>query len=396
MLTLEPLAGERLLTCARDVLEHVPFYRGAKVSRFEELPVLRRDDLTRARPEDWIRADVDLPAQLARGHFRAVTTSGSTDEPLKILMDEEHPFPPDLWTVHGLPADPRWVNLTAPVCLGTRCPGDVAPWGDRGLLLTFRHGLFHAGDAAVRAAVEAFNTFHPDYALVNPVYLHWLAVRAARLDLELVPPRLICVSYQYPSRCQLSALERLFGVPVIGFYGASEFGGTDLALGCPEGHLHLVDYQAFAETVPVPGHEALRELVFSTPLSRTMPLLRYAPGDVGVLKRAARGRCPLWQVPVVEVHGRVSELMNGVTTRAFDEAMSAVKGLLFYQARLGPRGLRVATLAEREVGAGVKAAAARLGFRDCTVTAVEGFELGASGKLQLTGDDETHPIDARW
>lgn len=398
--SLEPFDEERLAAEVARVLEEVPFYSGYR-GALAEFEVLRRDDLLGVPPVQWVRRGVDLAAELTRGTIRPVTTSGSTDEPLKVYADLSISLPPTVWSMHGLEEPLRLANLTSPVCLGNSCPGDVARLDERVLLLTFGMGLFEASDAAITRVAKAFNEFAPDIAFVNPVWLHWLALRATRLGLTLHQPKLIALTYQYPSRCQRRGLARAFpNVPQVEFYGASEFGGTDLAIGCPSGHLHVVNYQAFVEVLPS-VHEGHDELVFSTPTSRTMPLLRYAPGDLGRLTWLDDDACELADVPVLELDGRVSDAMHVggrvVTTRAFDDALGDVEGLLFYEARARGDVLGVRLIsepgAERQVELTVREALRHFGRLELTF--VERFALGPSGKLKLTGDDERNALDVR-
>lgn len=402
----DPLTGERLLETVRRALAHIPFYANYPAPSgdawFEALPVLRRDDLTGVPPTRWLHPDLDLAAELARGTLRPLTTSGSTDEPLRVYADTALSLPPNVWSMHGLPDDAKLVNLTAPVCLGSSCPGDVAPHGARGLLLTFRAGLFTASDVSIARAVTAWNAFAPRIAFVNPAWLHWLHRRARGLGLTMRPPELLCLTYQYPSVCQRRALKAAFPVPQVEFYGASEFGGTDLAIGCDQGHLHLVEYQAYVEALPS-EHAGHDELVFTTPVSRAMPLVRYTPGDLGRVTRVEEDACALWDVPVVELHGRLSEVMHSttqvVTTRAFDDAVGAVPGLEFYVARSRQGALTMQVIVapgqDAAVTSALQACAQALGFSSLAVQVVEQLALGASGKLQLTGEDERHALETR-
>jgi hypothetical protein len=390
----EPLVGERLQAALARVLETVPFYAGKSP---ESLPLLRREDLAGVAPARWVPADFDVSAELSRGTVRMMTTSGSTDEPLRIVADGLHPLPPNVWAMHGLDEPVKLVTLTAPICLGTHCPGDIAPDGEHGLLLTFRKGLFTASDEAVGRAGEAWNQLQPDVAFANPVWLHWLARRAAGLGLSLHQPKVLALTYQYVSQCQRRGLRRYFSAPQVEFYGASEFAGVDLAIGCDAGHLHVVDYQVFAEAVPcdeVPGHD---ELFFSTPTSRTMPLLRYSPGDLGGLFEVDEGDCALWHAPVVQLEGRVAHVMHSerpVTTREADEALS-VEGLEFYTARARAGALHLDCVGDPACRGALETAGRALGFSATLVTFVERLELGPSGKLTLTQDDDRHALELR-
>lgn len=398
---MNTLDGALLHEAVRRVLRSVPYYASYDAAAaLSSFPVLRRDALLSVPAAHFVAREIDLPAALASGQFRPLTTSGSTDEPLKVYADLELALPPSVWAMHGLPDDAKLTSLTSGVCLGTSCPGDIAPHGGRGLLLTFRAGLFEASDAHVTRSVEAFNTFGGDIAFVNPVWLHWLHRRAQGLGLTLHQPRLLVFTYQYPSRCQKRALAKAFRAPQVEFYGASEFGGTDLAIGCPAGHLHLVDYQAWVETLPS-EHEGHDELVFSTPLSRSMPLLRYAPGDLGRVGFVDEEACELSSVLAIELDGRVADVMHtgqrSVTTRELDDVVGEVEGLAFYEARnsaggaLFIKGIVDPGFSEQALRAGVL----ELGFSSFTFEAVERFALGPSGKLRLTGEDDRNALVRR-
>lgn len=398
---MDTLDGALLREAVQRVVRSVPFYSSYDAqAALSSFPVLRREALLSVPPAQFVTPEIDLPAALASGRFRPLTTSGSTDEPLKVYADVELSLPPSVWSMHGLADDAKLTSLTSGVCLGTSCPGDIAPHGERGLLLTFRAGLFEASDAQVVRTVGAFNAFAGDIAFVNPVWLHWLHRRALGLGLTLHQPQLLVFTYQYPSRCQRRALAKAFQAPQVEFYGASEFGGTDLAIGCPAGHLHLVDYQAFVETI-ASEHEGHDELVFSTPLSRAMPLLRYAPGDLGRVGFVDDDACELSSVLAVELDGRVADVMHtgerAVTTREFDDVVSEIEGLAFYEARSGAdgalfmKGIVDDGFSEPALRAGVLA----LGFKSFTFAVVERFALGASGKLRLTGEDDRNALLVR-
>ena len=208
---METLEGLQLREAVQRVVRGVPFYSSYDADgELASFPVLRREALLSVNPTQFIAPELDLAAALASGKFRPLTTSGSTDEPLKVYADLELSLPPSVWAMHGLPDDARLTSLTSGVCLGTSCPGDIAQHGDRGLLLTFRAGLFEASDAHVIRTAEAFNAFKGDIAFVNPVWLHWLHRRAHGLGLSLHPvgggSGAIVVGIQKPSPAEAGGL----------------------------------------------------------------------------------------------------------------------------------------------------------------------------------------------
>jgi acyl-coenzyme A synthetase/AMP-(fatty) acid ligase len=106
---------------------------------------------------------------------------------------------------------------------------------------------------------------------------------------------------------------------------------------------------------------------------------------------------------VVELDGRVSEVLRTaadvVTTREFDDAIADVEALEFYVARSRAGGVRVQGIVapglEAQVERALRAAIAPLGFERVEVVFVETLPLGASGKLQLTGEDDRNALETR-
>jgi len=74
-----------------------------------------------------------------------------------------------------------------------------------------------------------------------------LADRAESCGYTFPPVSAILCSYQYLSHCQRRALARHFAAPLLALYSATELGGSQIGVGCPEGNLHVRLDQVFVE-----------------------------------------------------------------------------------------------------------------------------------------------------
>ena len=99
----------------------------------------------------------------------------------------------------------------------------------------------------MRQVLGEMRQFAADIWLVNPVYLAALADRAESCGYTFPPVSAILCSYQYLSHCQRRALARHFAAPLLALYSATELGGSQIGVGCPEGNLHVRLDQVFVE-----------------------------------------------------------------------------------------------------------------------------------------------------
>ncbi len=118
-----------------------------------------------------------------------------------------------------------------------------------------------------------------------PEYLQLLARRIEATEQE--PPAVGSVLPEgaLSSQALKKELAGVFGAPVHEVYGAHEFGG--IASTCERrDKLHIMMSECLVETVRGGEHAGpgeLGEIIITTFANRTMPLIRYRPGDVGRL-----------------------------------------------------------------------------------------------------------------
>jgi phenylacetate-CoA ligase len=108
-----------------------------------------------------------------------------------------------------------------------------------------------------------------------------------------------------------SVIEEAFGCKVFNFYSSSE--GAPFITQCPAGNMHINSESGIVEflrpdgSIAEPGEQA--EMVVTSFIQRTLPLIRYRIGDVGTL--AENQNCPCGRkFPVVKyISGRESDVL---------------------------------------------------------------------------------------
>jgi phenylacetate-coenzyme A ligase PaaK-like adenylate-forming protein len=342
-----------------------------------DLPVLTKPVLRRFFPDGLASTEVNLRELLRTGDVVLAATSGTTGERLQVYSDTRLPRlvgqVAKFWQLELDEKRPlRTAVFTSAVCAGVTCNSGRTAMTDR---VVFEHTLFlpaprdlpHMSRAEVLRVEDELRRFEPDFLFVNPFYLTVLADSAARHGISLPGVRAILVTYQFVSHCQRRALARAFDAPVFEVYAATELGGSQAAIGCPHGRLHVRLDQVFLEIVdegrPVaPGEVGM---VTVTTHNDVMPLVRYQPGD---LARFRLEPCPCdvgsaW--PSLWIEGRAHDAFDRgarrVTTRDVDEVLRDVP-LLAYQLReTAPGCFLLAGIPERSATAWREDADGRLG-----------------------------------
>ncbi|MEM9452660.1 MAG: hypothetical protein AAGF11_00675 [Myxococcota bacterium] len=346
------------LAFARD---SIPYYRNTHTRRnhpdlasFGEAPLMRKRDV-RLRLYDLLPDSLELDRGLSEGDLEWTATSGTTDERLQVVCSmAEVGLPEDCASLWGLqlPPTPRTAVLTSPTCMGTECHLGHAPYearirGQNTLYLNSATDLFSISDDRVRNIIEEIVQFEPDLLVVNPVYLHWVLLRARALALPMPRVSAVISTYQYLAQVQRRAIEHALRVPVLSMYTATELAGTRVALSCARGRLHVLEDNVHVEVVPSAYNlpNGVGHLAITTHSNRVMPLFRYLVGDVGRLVPHDCD-CSYGHHPILEIHGRAKDIISvgerHVTTRMLDEAIGTPPGVELYQcAQIGRRSIEL-------------------------------------------------------
>lgn len=316
------LQEERLRALVRYAYRHVPYYRELfdrhgidpesirTIGDLPRLPILTKDDI-RANLHFDLMSDWHDKRQML-----AVTTSGSTGEPLTLYADKTQ-------------LEMRWATTLRNLeWTGYR-------FGDRQVRL-WHSTLGMSGLQAFKERLDAFLTrrkFFPAFEMNEETigrYLEFLRIkRPVLIDgyaeafnliatylrdhaIDGVHPKGIVSSAQTLSNDSREAIEAAFAAKVFDKYGSREFSG--IAFECDAHAGHHVNAESYIVEIVHDGRPArpgeTGEVLVTDLSNRCMPLIRYALGD---LATATDDRCPCGRgLPLIgEIQGRKQAIIVG-------------------------------------------------------------------------------------
>jgi phenylacetate-coenzyme A ligase PaaK-like adenylate-forming protein len=204
----------------------------------------------------------------------------------------------------------------------------------------------------IRMELEEYS---PVVLEANPSLLSRFARWARLKGKSVFQPRLITLTYEFPSALQLRAIRSVFSSPIASSYGATEAGYVFME--CEAGRLHQNCDFCRVDLEPVRGLEeqGIGRILATTFGNRWFPLLRFEIGD---LARVSTAPCPCGRtfgLTLSAIEGRlISTLLSSgnriVTHRQLDQALAAVEGIDEYrldQELPGRVRLRLMIAAER-------------------------------------------------
>jgi phenylacetate-coenzyme A ligase PaaK-like adenylate-forming protein len=366
--------------------------------QLEELPLLQRGDLRREFPDGLTSSDIELRPLLASGDVVIAGTSGSSGERLQVFSDTRMPrLPPDidpLWQLPGLEGDGpiRTAVFTSATCSGTLCTTGHKPYAQRlvqehTLLLESPQDAFALTREEVERTLTELNLFQPQLLFGNPVYLRMLAQQAQRYGLSVPRPRAIVLSYQLATSAMRRSLQAVYAAPIFDMYSATELGGSQIAISCSYGRLHVRLDHVYVELLNAAGNPvergALGEVTVTTH-NPIMPLCRYALRDLARFELAPCP-CPVgssW--PSLRLEGRARDAFSHrgryVTAREVGEALNLE---MFQLRELRPREFELSVVGE-SVEPSLSALHALLEPRALTLRHVEQLSLDQSQKFRFT------------
>jgi phenylacetate-CoA ligase len=299
---LAALQRERMASLLAHAAARVPVYRGLAVddpiSTLARFPLVAKAEL-RANLADHCDDELD-PAQC-----RAVFTTGTSGQPLRVLHDADHlahtaalalrravrlGLPFDRKVLHPFHSNlDRWVEYTSAGSGFAR----VAEFGSTG------------DEAYWSEVVERIRGFRPDVVVGHPTACVRLAELLAGLDATAPVAVLTWGERLAPGMAE--RITTVLGAPVLDGYGLREV--STVAAQCASGAYHIEGERIWVEVVDdsgaaVPDGE-VGELVVTNLVNRAMPLIRYRTGDLGSLAPAGqRCACGLPHRMLTLVEGR--------------------------------------------------------------------------------------------
>jgi phenylacetate-CoA ligase len=290
---------------------------------------------------------LDLDAALARHEVSFAQTSGTADESVTNLWNQEwwDGSEQASWSLNdhaarSLTGSHREAILASALSVGPRSEGAQLPRGDRilgdYLFLNEYGSTTQWPQGHERRMCAELEDYSPVVLEANPSLLARLARWALREGKSLYQPRLITLTYEFPSALHLRAIRKAFASPIASSYGSTEAGYVFME--CERGRLHQNCSFCRADIVAVEGMEdpKIGRILVTTFGNRWFPLLRF---DVGDLARISPGPCPCGRsfgLTLSGIEGRLISVFlaagnRRVTHGQLDEAIASVEGIEEYR-----------------------------------------------------------------
>ena len=338
-------------------------------ARYHSLPVLTKDDIRAHFPHGLVPVGLDLDAALKSGEVSFVSTSGTADEALENIWDQQWWDASERasWKLNTIAARVatgmhREAILASALSVGFRSEGGPIDRERRMLgrflfLNEFRSTAEWPEDHECRI-LEELADYQPVILEANPSLMARLARFVWKTGVDVYRPPLITLTYEFPSALQLRAIRRVFHSPIASSYGSTEAGYVFME--CEQGRLHQnadfcrVDFAPLADGAE--GHAGVGRIFATTFGNRWSPLVRF---DIGDIARLASEPCPCGRdfgMTLSAIEGRLKSLCVAgdrrlVTHRELDDALACVEGLEEYRLVQGSlKSVRVEVVGEDNQG----------------------------------------------
>ena len=314
--------------------------------RYAAMPELTKAMMRAAFPAGLTPKELNPSAALASGELEYTFTSGTTEEKVVNLWNQDWWFRGEAasWKLNAhtaaLPYPARKAELAGAQNIGISCEEDL-PLDHRimgsVLYLNEKTSMLQWQPRHLDRMIKELGEFQPDVLEANPSLLARLAFRALDCGREVWLPPVILFTYEFASKLHLDAIRRVF--PKSAF--VSSFGSTETGFvleQCEDGLLHQntefcrIDFQPLKERYGGPDLGRILVTTFGNPWSR---VVRFDTGD---LVRLHRGGCACGRkdgLIAEAVEGRVTNVTftaegGLVTTKALDDRLSSIPGLRDY------------------------------------------------------------------
>jgi phenylacetate-CoA ligase len=313
-------------------------------ARYSSLPCLSKADIRAHFPDGVVPRGMDWKAALQRGEISFVQTSGTTHEALTNIWNQEWWDASERasWKLNSAASRAatgvhREAILASALSVGTRSDGPGIERQKRTLgrfLFLNEYGsTMEWPEGHERRMLEELLDFEPDVLEANPSLLARLARYALRTGRAVYQPKLITLTYEFPSALQLRAIRRVFSSPVVSSHGSTEAGYVFME--CEHGRFHQNAEYCRVDLLPM-GMDGIGRMFVTTFGNRWFPLLRFEIGDIG---RLSHEPCPcglLFGLTLSSIEGRLISLCQAadgsiVTHRQIDDALALVPGIEEYR-----------------------------------------------------------------
>lgn len=321
-------------------------YRLAPADDFSRWPVITKRELRENFPHNFLPEGQTLERLLETKSVELEHTSGTSEERAAVLFgrnwwnDQEN----RMLRLNELVAqvldehpEARRASLVPPICNGLVCFSNYtaksARTVGRTLFVNQSRIPFLMEEAELARMAQEITEWSPQFLDLDPVHGAWFALYCERRGLKFPSIQFILCSYEFVSVVHREVIERVFGVPVFNFYGATETGHLlmETVTGAMRANPENVHYEIINA-----DKRGIGDLVVTTLTNDVMPLVRYRVGDL-----AERRELPY--TTDYFVHGRARDALlrrdgQRVTTLEMDRCFAGVGGILHYQLKQTEQG----------------------------------------------------------
>jgi len=318
-------------------------------ARYHALPALTKKDIREHFPRGLLPAGCDLEAALAAGKIHLVETSGTTDDKVTNIWNQEWWDASERasWRLNSqmsriATGEHREAILVNPRNVGLISDDHDLPMEKRRLarflyLNEKTDPLVWSTDLMSRM-IEEINIFQPAVLEANPSYLARLCRFISSTRQPVFQPGMIVFTYEYPTHFHIRQVKQVFTSPVVSSYGTTETGYVFIQ--CEAGNLHQNSEYCRVDFEPLQTEHGGPVLgrILVTPLRNPWSyLMRFDTGDLVSLK--PDGQCPCGRnsgLILSSVDGRETNLTQTcsgrlVSLHELDNAVSILEGAAEYQ-----------------------------------------------------------------
>lgn len=165
---------------------------------------------------------------------------------------------------------------------------------------------FHIAKDTARYYAEILKEFKPAYVEAYPSSLYVLAKFIKENGLKGVSFKTAIVGSETMQDYKKSLIEEVFNCKVYDYYGNAE---RVIAIAtCPKGNHHVIPEYGFVEFIDCKDNEGYKEMVGTSFINMSMPLIRYKTGDI-VMSSGRECECGRRSQVIDKIMGRLTEFV---------------------------------------------------------------------------------------
>lgn len=309
-----------LVSLLQSAVRDVPFYREwAKSNGFTAEDIKGRSDLERfpVITKEVLRKDADrfISDRYNKKQLIALSTSGSTGQPVKIYCDKlartkHYAFFTRLRGWFGVGRRSRRVTFFGRAIMSgsvNHPPFWRFDWPQNNLLMS----AYHLSDENLGHYYRKMVMFRPDEVIGYPSSIYSVATYVLNKNLRPLTPKVVIATGETLLPYQREAIEKAFDAPLIDQYGCTEM--AFFASQCQSGTMHFHPEHAVVEVelqqeCAEPSDQLYGELIATSLINYAMPLIRYKISDKLCLARK-KSECHPSFPEIGFLEGRVDDVV---------------------------------------------------------------------------------------